>query len=176
MCTTVAHDCSRIFTAQLITYCTVHVGVRTIGENMYIVQSIHLWERVQDEKKQERQKCPAGTRQTDGSHIIHRREREKERKRHSCGCVKPQLPAYCLHKNLRHAGPQTISFPSNFPSQRRPLKVTYQEGTKSLCPGGAINIMRDLSTVGPLTGFPPNTRNIVFCLVLLIYMTSRLCF
>jgi hypothetical protein len=33
---------------------------------MYIVQSIHLRERVQDEKKQERQKCPAGTRQTDG--------------------------------------------------------------------------------------------------------------
>ena len=32
---------------------------------MYIVQSIHLRERVQDEKKQERQKCPAGTRQTD---------------------------------------------------------------------------------------------------------------
>jgi hypothetical protein len=32
---------------------------------MYIVQSIQ-WERVQDEKKQERQKCPAGTRQTDG--------------------------------------------------------------------------------------------------------------
>jgi hypothetical protein len=25
-----------------------------------------MWERVQDEKKQERQKCPAGTRQTDG--------------------------------------------------------------------------------------------------------------
>jgi hypothetical protein len=35
-------------------------------ENMYIVQSIHIWKRVQDEKKQERQKCPAGTRQTDG--------------------------------------------------------------------------------------------------------------
>jgi hypothetical protein len=33
---------------------------------MYIVQSIHIWERVQDEKKQERQKCPSGTRQTDG--------------------------------------------------------------------------------------------------------------
>ncbi len=33
---------------------------------MYIVQSIHIWERVQDEKKQEWQKCPAGTRQTDG--------------------------------------------------------------------------------------------------------------
>ncbi len=33
---------------------------------MYIVQSIHIWERVQDEKKQERQKCSAGTRQTDG--------------------------------------------------------------------------------------------------------------
>ncbi len=33
---------------------------------MYIVQSIHIWERVQDEKKQERQKCPAGARQTDG--------------------------------------------------------------------------------------------------------------
>jgi hypothetical protein len=33
---------------------------------MYIVQSIHTWERVQDEKKQERQKCLAGTRQTDG--------------------------------------------------------------------------------------------------------------
>jgi hypothetical protein len=33
---------------------------------MYIVQSIHIWERVQDEKKQERQKCPAGTRQTVG--------------------------------------------------------------------------------------------------------------
>ncbi len=32
---------------------------------MYIVQSIHIWERVQDEKKQERQKFPAGTRQTD---------------------------------------------------------------------------------------------------------------
>ncbi len=25
---------------------------------MYIVLSIHIWERVQDEKKQERQKCP----------------------------------------------------------------------------------------------------------------------
>ncbi len=25
----------------------------------------HIWERVQDEKKQEQQKCPAGTRQTD---------------------------------------------------------------------------------------------------------------
>jgi hypothetical protein len=50
------YNCSCIFTAQLITYCTVHVGV-------YIVQSIHIWERVQDEKKQERQKCPAGTRQ-----------------------------------------------------------------------------------------------------------------
>jgi hypothetical protein len=33
---------------------------------MYIVQSINIWERVKDEKKQERQKCPAGTRQTDG--------------------------------------------------------------------------------------------------------------
>jgi hypothetical protein len=33
---------------------------------MYIVQSIHIWERVQDEKKQERQKCPAGTGQTEG--------------------------------------------------------------------------------------------------------------
>jgi hypothetical protein len=33
---------------------------------MYVVQSIHIWERVQDEKKQERQKCPAGTRQTYG--------------------------------------------------------------------------------------------------------------
>jgi hypothetical protein len=33
---------------------------------MYIVQSVHIWERVKDEKKQERQKCPAGTRQTDG--------------------------------------------------------------------------------------------------------------
>jgi hypothetical protein len=33
---------------------------------MYIVQSIHIWERVQDEKKQERQKYPAGARQTDG--------------------------------------------------------------------------------------------------------------
>ncbi len=54
------YNCSRIFTAQLITYCTV-CGC----ENMYIVQSIHLRERVQDEKKQERQKCPAGTRQTD---------------------------------------------------------------------------------------------------------------
>jgi hypothetical protein len=53
-----------IFTAQLFTYCTVHVGVRTC--TMYIVPSIHIWERVQDEKKQERQKCPAGTRQTDG--------------------------------------------------------------------------------------------------------------
>jgi hypothetical protein len=43
---------------QLITYCGC--------ENMYIAQSIHIWERVQDEKKQERQKCSAGTRQTDG--------------------------------------------------------------------------------------------------------------
>jgi hypothetical protein len=33
---------------------------------MYIVQSIHIWERVQDEKKQEQQKCPAETRQRDG--------------------------------------------------------------------------------------------------------------
>ncbi len=33
---------------------------------MYIVQSMHIWERVKGEKKQERQKCPAGTRQTDG--------------------------------------------------------------------------------------------------------------
>jgi hypothetical protein len=32
---------------------------------MYIVQSIHIWKRVQDDKKQERQKCPVGTRQTD---------------------------------------------------------------------------------------------------------------
>ncbi len=32
---------------------------------MYVVQSIHIWERVRDEKKQEGQKCPAGTRQTD---------------------------------------------------------------------------------------------------------------
>jgi hypothetical protein len=31
---------------------------------MYIVQ--YIWERVQDGKKQEWQKCPAGTRQTDG--------------------------------------------------------------------------------------------------------------
>ncbi len=29
---------------------------------------------------------------------------------------------------------------------------------------------------GPLPGFPPNTRNIVFCLILLIYLISRLCF
>ncbi len=28
----------------------------------------------------------------------------------------------------------------------------------------------------PLTGFPPNTRNIGFCLFFLNYMTSRLCF
>ncbi len=33
---------------------------------MYIVESINIWERVQDEKKQEWQKCPAGSRQTDG--------------------------------------------------------------------------------------------------------------
>ncbi len=49
MCTTVA-----VYSQQLITYCTVHV------------QSIHIWERIQNVKKQERQKCPAGTRQTDG--------------------------------------------------------------------------------------------------------------
>ena len=28
----------------------------------------------------------------------------------------------------------------------------------------------------PLAGFPPTQGNIVFCLVLLNYMTSRLCF
>ncbi len=51
---------SRIFTAaDNILYCTCGC------ENMYIVQSIHIWKRVQDDKKQERQKCPAGTRQTD---------------------------------------------------------------------------------------------------------------
>ncbi len=55
------YNCSRIFTAaDHILYCTCGC------ENMYIVLSIHIWERVQDEKKQERQKCPAGTRQTDG--------------------------------------------------------------------------------------------------------------
>jgi hypothetical protein len=35
----------------------------------YIVQSIHIWERVQEEKKQAPQKCPAGTRQTDGKNL-----------------------------------------------------------------------------------------------------------
>ncbi len=59
------YNWSRFFTAQLITYCTVHVGVRT-----YKLQIIHIWERVQDEKKQERQKCPAGTRQTDGKNWV----------------------------------------------------------------------------------------------------------
>ncbi len=54
MCTTV------VYSQQLITYCACGC------ENMYIVQIIHKWERVQDEKKKERQKCPAGTRQTDG--------------------------------------------------------------------------------------------------------------
>ncbi len=47
-------------TTGAIQYCTCGC------EKMYIVQSIHIWERVQDDKKQERQKCPAGTRQTDG--------------------------------------------------------------------------------------------------------------
>ncbi len=61
------YNCSRIFTAQLITYCTVHVGVRTCTlYRVYIHIHIYILERVQDEKKQERQKCPAGTRQTDG--------------------------------------------------------------------------------------------------------------
>jgi len=58
MCTTVA-----VHSQQLITYCTVLVGVRTC--TLYRVY-IYGRERVQDEKKQERQKCPAGTRQTDG--------------------------------------------------------------------------------------------------------------
>jgi hypothetical protein len=55
------YNCSRIFTAaDHILYCTCGC------ENMYIVQSIHIWKTVKDEKKQERQKCPAGTRKTDG--------------------------------------------------------------------------------------------------------------
>jgi hypothetical protein len=58
------YNCSRIFTAaDHILYCTCGC------ENMYIIQSIHIWERVQDEKKEERQKCPAGTRQTDGKNL-----------------------------------------------------------------------------------------------------------
>jgi hypothetical protein len=64
MCT--LYNCSRIFTAQLITYCTVHVGERTCTICTLYRVYIHIWERVQDEKKQDRQKCPAGTRQTDG--------------------------------------------------------------------------------------------------------------
>ncbi len=47
-----------VYSKQLITYCTCGC------ENMYIVQ--YIWERVQDGKKQEWQKTPAGTRQTDG--------------------------------------------------------------------------------------------------------------
>jgi hypothetical protein len=35
---------------------------------MYIAQ--YVWERVQDEKKQEWQKSPAGTRQTDGKNLV----------------------------------------------------------------------------------------------------------
>jgi hypothetical protein len=59
------YKCSRIFrAADHILYCAC------VCENMYFVQSIHhgihIWEKVQDEKKQERQKCPAGTMQTDG--------------------------------------------------------------------------------------------------------------
>jgi hypothetical protein len=51
MCTTVA-----VYSKQL--YCTCGC------EHMYIVQ--YIWERVQDGKKQEWQKYPAGARQTDG--------------------------------------------------------------------------------------------------------------
>ncbi len=59
MCTTVAVYSQHSW-SHTVLYCTCGC------ENMYIIQSIHIWERVQDEKKQERQKCPAGTSQTDG--------------------------------------------------------------------------------------------------------------
>ncbi len=57
-----AYNCSRIFKAAdhiLYSYMWVWAHVRTL-------YSICIWERVQDGNKQEWQKCPAGTRQTDG--------------------------------------------------------------------------------------------------------------
>ncbi len=54
------YNCSRIFkAADHILYMWVWAHVRTL-------YSTYIWERVQDGKKQEWQKCPAGTRQTDG--------------------------------------------------------------------------------------------------------------
>jgi hypothetical protein len=60
------YNCSRIFKAADHILYNVHVGVRTC--KLYIVQ--YIWERVQDGKKQEWQKCPAGTRQTDGKNRV----------------------------------------------------------------------------------------------------------
>ena len=54
-----AYNCSRIFKAA------DHILYMWVWEHVHCnVQ--YIWERVQDEKKQKWQKCPAGTRQTDG--------------------------------------------------------------------------------------------------------------
>ncbi len=51
-----------VYSKQLITYGACGC------ENMYIVQ--YIWEGVQDEKKQEWQKSPVGTRQTAGKNLV----------------------------------------------------------------------------------------------------------
>jgi hypothetical protein len=61
------YNCSHIFKAADHILYSVHVGVRTCT----FVHVQYIWgaERVKDEKKQDWQECPAGTRQTDGKNL-----------------------------------------------------------------------------------------------------------